>query len=194
MADVNLLVALDHTPHGERIQREGRMLIDTTFNTSRVLENLAVGMTNFETKMDPRKLQEGYMRLTRNLYDPVYGYERTRRMVEMLPERDKEQQFLSMKLRPDSLFMIVFSFLAFPKRFHLFKQIWKLFWEHKGTWRVYRFFQSVFWIGVTHQEYARRANRTQSWMNENPVTDPTQGRPVELPALADAKGRLPVVQ
>ncbi len=191
VADLNILVALDHTPLGERIRAEGRQVIDTTYNTSRVLENLAIGMTNFYTKMDTRKLQEGYARLTERLSDPRHAYPRTRRMVELLPERDKHGQFLSMKAAPDSIFMVLLAFFAFPYRWLLFRQCWRLFWDFPGTWRIYRFIQSVFWIGVTHQEYARRARRTLDFLRDNPVSDPARGRSVEVPV--PEKKALPVV-
>jgi len=64
MAMVGLLTALKGTDLYHRLQREGRLLKESTGN------NLSITL-NFETEMDRKVLIEGYKRVLTTIYDPT---------------------------------------------------------------------------------------------------------------------------
>ena len=64
MAMVGLLTALKGTDLYHRLQREGRLLKESTGN------NLSITL-NFETEMDREVLIEGYKRVLTTIYDPT---------------------------------------------------------------------------------------------------------------------------
>ena len=73
MAMVGLLTALKNTNLFDRLQREGRLLDDSTGSTTDVVLNLtSVNVAlNFKPEMDAETLSEGYRRVITTIYDPI---------------------------------------------------------------------------------------------------------------------------
>jgi hypothetical protein len=69
MAMVGLLTALPDTQLWRRLQREGRLLFESTGNNTDCT-------MNFVPRMDERELVEGYKTILRTIYSPVAYYER----------------------------------------------------------------------------------------------------------------------
>jgi radical SAM superfamily enzyme YgiQ (UPF0313 family) len=69
LAMVGLLTALPDTQLWRRLEREGRLLADSTGNNTD-------GSLNFVPKMDPERLVAGYKSVLRGIYDPAEYYER----------------------------------------------------------------------------------------------------------------------
>lgn len=191
-AETSMLVAMDNTGLGQRMEREGRLLYNTANDASEVMENYRVGMTNFVTKLPPRTLQEGYAGLLEQLLEPESWYARTRRMVEMLPDRDRHHHSISLKLRPDTLFIVFCTLLYLPGRLTMLKHALAL--ARSGSmWRVWRYFLSIFAVGLTRPEYLRKSRRIRDFLRQNPESDPTRGRPI-TPRLAAPVPTLRVIQ
>ncbi len=174
-AETSILVAMDNTPLGARMEREERLLFNTATEAQQVLENYKVGMTNFETRLEPRQLQDGYAHMLESLLEPERWYARTRAMVEILPERDREHHMTSLRLRFDSLFILVCCLIWFPRRLLMLRQA--LACGRGGSWRFWRFLLSVFAVGLTRPEYLKKANRVRGFLRSNAVSDPSRGRP-----------------
>lgn len=62
-AMIGLLAALPGTRLYDRLEKEGRLLSVTVGNNTHALS------TNFETKMDPQRIKEGYKKILDHLYD-----------------------------------------------------------------------------------------------------------------------------
>ena len=69
LAMVGLLTALPDTQLGRRLEREGRLLKESTGNNTD-------GSLNFVPRMDMSRLVEGYERILRTIYSPVEYYQR----------------------------------------------------------------------------------------------------------------------
>jgi radical SAM superfamily enzyme YgiQ (UPF0313 family) len=69
LAMVGLLMALPDTQLWRRLQREGRLLIESTGNNTD-------GTLNFIPKMDAARLIEGYKTILRTIYSPSEYYQR----------------------------------------------------------------------------------------------------------------------
>lgn len=83
MAMVGLLCALPDTQLWRRLQREGRLLTETTGNNTD-------GTLNFIPKMDATRLVEGYKTIMRTIYSPNEYYARAldslKRVEQHMPE------------------------------------------------------------------------------------------------------------
>ena len=77
MAMVGLLTALPETQLWRRLQREGRLLFESTGNNTDCT-------MNFIPKMDAQVLVEGYKTILRNIYSPVEYYERALNSLKRL--------------------------------------------------------------------------------------------------------------
>ena len=181
-AETSILVAMDNTALGERVEREGRLLFNTATDANRVMENYAVGMTNFVTKLEPRRLQTGYARLLNGLVEPEAWYERTRQMVELLPERDREHHMISLRFRPDTIFIALCCLMYLPRRWLLLKHFVSLA-RKSGLWRAWRFLLSVFAVGLTRPEYVRKVERVERYQSEHEASDPMWGQPMPTSPL-----------
>ena len=69
MAMVGLLSALPGTQLWRRLEREGRLVADSTGNNTD-------GTLNFVPRMDATRLVEGYKRVLRTIYSPAEYYQR----------------------------------------------------------------------------------------------------------------------
>jgi radical SAM superfamily enzyme YgiQ (UPF0313 family) len=70
LAMVGLLTALPDTQLWRRLEKEGRLLGESTGNNTNAL-------LNFVPKMDPTRLVEGYKSIMRTIYNPHEFYQRT---------------------------------------------------------------------------------------------------------------------
>ena len=70
-AMVGLLTALPQTRLYQRLQREGRLLAESTGNNTQAL-------LNFRPRLDPQFLENGYRELMKRLYEPRTYYRRIR--------------------------------------------------------------------------------------------------------------------
>jgi radical SAM superfamily enzyme YgiQ (UPF0313 family) len=88
LAMVGLLTALPDTQLWRRLEKEGRLLGESTGNNT----NCSL---NFIPKMDPARLIEGYQSIMRTIYKPSEYYQRTldslRRTAKQLPAAKKFQ-------------------------------------------------------------------------------------------------------
>jgi radical SAM superfamily enzyme YgiQ (UPF0313 family) len=69
LAMVGLLTALPDTQLWRRLQREGRLLMESTGNNTE-------GSLNFVPRMDKARLVEGYKRILQTIYSPAEYYQR----------------------------------------------------------------------------------------------------------------------
>lgn len=83
VAMVGLLTALPDTQLWRRLEREGRLLGESTGNNT----NLAL---NFVPKMDPARLVEGYKSIMRTIYSPREYYERVLECLKRVPQTESE--------------------------------------------------------------------------------------------------------
>lgn len=83
VAMVGLLTALPDTQLWRRLEREGRLLGESSGNNT----NLAL---NFVPKMDPTKLVEGYKSIMRTIYAPREYYERVLECLKRVPQSEAE--------------------------------------------------------------------------------------------------------
>jgi radical SAM superfamily enzyme YgiQ (UPF0313 family) len=83
VAMVGLLTALPDTQLWRRLEREGRLLGESTGNNT----NLAL---NFVPKMDPTRLVEGYKSIMRTIYAPREYYERVLECLKRVPQSEAE--------------------------------------------------------------------------------------------------------
>ena len=83
VAMVGLLTALPDTQLWRRLEREGRLLGESTGNNT----NLAL---NFVPKMDPARLIEGYKSIMRTIYSPREYYERVLECLKRVPQSEAE--------------------------------------------------------------------------------------------------------
>ncbi len=83
LAMVGLLTALPDTQLWRRLQKEGRLLGESTGNNT----NTAL---NFVPKMDPTRLVEGYKSIMRTIYNPREYYQRALESLKRTPKRRSE--------------------------------------------------------------------------------------------------------
>jgi len=83
VAMVGLLTALPDTQLWRRLEREGRLLGESTGNNT----NLAL---NFVPKMDPARLVEGYKSIMRTIYSPREYYQRVLECLKRVPQDEAE--------------------------------------------------------------------------------------------------------
>jgi len=83
VAMVGLLTALPDTQLWRRLEREGRLLGESTGNNT----NLAL---NFVPKMDPAILVEGYKSIMRTIYAPRAYYARVLECMKRVPQSEAE--------------------------------------------------------------------------------------------------------
>ncbi len=81
IAMVGLLIALPNTRLYRRLQRENRLLGDTSGNNTHELE------INFIPRMPKQKLLDGYKRIISEIYSPVRYFERSMTMLKRMPRR-----------------------------------------------------------------------------------------------------------
>ncbi|MCX7677804.1 MAG: B12-binding domain-containing radical SAM protein [Spirochaetes bacterium] len=86
MAMVGVMIALPNTQLYRRLEREGRLLGETSGNNTHDLE------TNFVTVMDKHVLQEGYKRVLKTIYDPKNYFQRCRVLMEQVPKRSRAKR------------------------------------------------------------------------------------------------------
>ena len=83
LAMVGLLTALPETQLWRRLEREGRLLVESTGNNTD-------GSLNFVPRMEATRLVEGYKSILRTIYSPGEYYQRAlnclERVVAMTPE------------------------------------------------------------------------------------------------------------
>ncbi len=77
LAMVGLLTALPDTQLWRRLEREGRLLLESTGNNTD-------GSLNFIPKMDPTRLIEGYKSIMRAIYSPGEYYRRALKCLELV--------------------------------------------------------------------------------------------------------------
>ncbi|HEX6716957.1 MAG TPA: B12-binding domain-containing radical SAM protein [Pyrinomonadaceae bacterium] len=85
LAMVGLLTALPQTQLWRRLQREGRLLKESTGNNTD-------GSLNFIPRMDPTRLIEGYKSLLRTIYSPAEYYQRALECLRRLPVANQPQR------------------------------------------------------------------------------------------------------
>jgi radical SAM superfamily enzyme YgiQ (UPF0313 family) len=78
LAMVGLLTALPDTQLWRRLEREGRLLLESTGNNTD-------GSLNFIPKMDTARLVEGYKSILRTIYRPGEYYQRALNSLERVP-------------------------------------------------------------------------------------------------------------
>ncbi len=106
MAMVGIMIALPNTQLYRRLQKEGRLLGETSGNNTHDLD------TNFVTVMNKRTLQEGYKRVLKTIYNPKNYFVRCRVMMDEVPKRSKAKRPLrwqEMRAFFISLFVQTFS-------------------------------------------------------------------------------------
>jgi radical SAM superfamily enzyme YgiQ (UPF0313 family) len=84
LAMVGLLTALPQTQLWRRLQREGRLLTESTGNNTDC-------SLNFTTRMDPRRVIEGYKLLLQTIYSPGEYYQRALECLRRLPAATEPQ-------------------------------------------------------------------------------------------------------
>jgi len=83
IAMVGLLTALPNTRLSRRLQREGRLLRQSTGNNTHTLR------LNFVPRMPEEELIEGYKRVLATLYSPKHYFRRCSTLLSRLPARTK---------------------------------------------------------------------------------------------------------
>ncbi len=86
MAMVGIMIALPNTQLYRRLEREGRLLGETSGNNTHDLD------TNFITVMNKRTLQEGYKRVLKTIYNPKNYFERCKVMMREVPRRSRSKR------------------------------------------------------------------------------------------------------
>lgn len=94
LAMVGLLTALPETQLWRRLQREGRLLMESTGNNT----NCSL---NFVPKMDSTQLIEGYKTIMRTIYNPREYYKRVLDCLKRLPQDKVLGTFSKNKLASD---------------------------------------------------------------------------------------------
>ena len=85
LAMVGLLTALPDTQLWRRLEREGRLLDESTGNNTD-------GALNFIPRMDPTRLLEGYRRILRTIYSPAEYYRRALDCLSRLTHEGADPQ------------------------------------------------------------------------------------------------------
>ena len=85
LAMVGLLTALPDTQLWRRLEREGRLLVESTGNNTD-------GSLNFVPKMDAARLVEGYKSIMRTIYSPGEYYQRALDCLERVVSGAPESQ------------------------------------------------------------------------------------------------------
>jgi radical SAM superfamily enzyme YgiQ (UPF0313 family) len=91
LAMVGLLTALPDTQLWRRLEREGRMLNESTGNNTD-------GSLNFIPVMDKTRLVEGYQRILRTIYSPAEYYRRSLDCLSRLRQDDEPEPHHSSRL------------------------------------------------------------------------------------------------
>jgi len=117
-AMVGLLTALPQTRLYQRLQREGRLLAETTGNNT-------AAVLNFVPQLDRQFLIEGYCRLMRSLYDPKSYY---RRSLTFLAEHRPQGPAIGSSWPDYGVFL---------------KSLWLIGVWHRGRRAFWRFFATV---------------------------------------------------
>jgi radical SAM superfamily enzyme YgiQ (UPF0313 family) len=102
LAMVGLLTALPDTQLWRRLDREGRLLIESTGNNTD-------GSLNFIPKMDATRLIEGYKSIMRAIYSPGEYYQRALNCLERVVGGAPESQRNSLSSDVVTLFRIVLA-------------------------------------------------------------------------------------
>ena len=83
LAMVGLLTALPDTQLWRRLEKEGRLLGESTGNNTNTY-------LNFVPKMDPARLVEGYKSIMRTIYNPKEYYQRALDSLRRTPQQESE--------------------------------------------------------------------------------------------------------
>jgi hypothetical protein len=86
---VGLLTALSNTQLGRRLEREGRMLYESTGNNTHTLR------LNFIPSMPEGELIEGYKRVLATIYSPKHYFRRCSTLLRLLPDRTRTSALVS---------------------------------------------------------------------------------------------------
>jgi len=89
MSMIGLMMALPGTQLYRRLEREGRLLAESSGNNTHDLD------INFRTVMDPETIVAGYRRVLRTIYDPKKYFERCLVTMEQVPWRERPRRPLS---------------------------------------------------------------------------------------------------
>lgn len=196
VAETSILIANSHTDLHRRIKEADRMIFDPADvkQLRLVLDHMAAGVTNFKTSIPAEKLQKGYADHLEALYEPDTLYARAASMVEMLPDRDKdnwENSYWKMNWNFISYYMTLISFLFMPKRWTMLKHAWRISRGKGNGWRWHRYILSVMTAGMMCVDYNARIKRIRA----NPYKDMpiARGERISPPLLEGPRARLPVV-
>jgi len=126
LAMVGLLTALPDTQLWRRLEREGRLLAESTGNNTDC-------SLNFVPKMDAARLVDGYKSILRTIYSPSEYYQRAldclKRVAQMAPE-PRQGGLVSDAL---TLARIVLALgMRDPKRSEFWRYLSKVLIEHQG--------------------------------------------------------------
>src|SRR5262249_55326229 len=115
LAMVGLLTALPDTQLWRRLEREGRLLLESTGNNTD-------GSLNFVPKMDATRLIEGYKSIMRSIYSPGEYYQRALDCLERVVSGAHESQRNGLTSNVVTLFRIA---MALGVRDHARGEFWR---------------------------------------------------------------------
>ncbi len=107
LAMVGLLLALPGTQLSRRLQKEGRLLYETSGNNTNELE------LNFIPVMDRDNIFEGYARVLKTIYSPGKYFERTITLLSRMPDKPYPDHIYKHKKVPKGTFQALFRSLVF---------------------------------------------------------------------------------